>query len=106
MDSKNGGFEVEFTEQCIEEMTEIYNYISNTLKENKAAKKLITEVNKKVLALAESPEIYMKIGKIDRLSREYHRIVVKNFIVLYTVDYKKQKVFISRMIYGRQKYLE
>lgn len=29
MDSKNELFEVEFTDVCIEEMTEIYEYISN-----------------------------------------------------------------------------
>ena len=34
MGSKNEIFEVEFTEQCIEEMTAIYDYISDTLKEN------------------------------------------------------------------------
>lgn len=105
MDSKNGTFEVEFTEQCIEEMTKIYDYISTELKENEVAKRLINEVNEKLLDLANSPEIYMKIGIKDRLKREYHRIVVKNYVVLYTVDYEKEKVFISRMIYGRRNYL-
>lgn len=106
MDSKNERFEVEFTEQCIEEMDNIYNYISEKLKENAAAKRLIKEVNKRVLELSSSPELYMKIGKVDRLKREYHRMVVKNFVVLYTIDYENKKVFISRMIYGRQNYLK
>lgn len=105
MGSKNEIFEVEFTEQCIEEMTAIYDYISDTLKENEAAKRLISQVNEKVLELSESPELYMKIGKVDRLKREYHRMVVKNYVVLYTIDYEKKKVYVSRMIYGRQNYL-
>lgn len=105
MGSKNGIFEVEFTEQCIEEMTAIYDYISDILKENEAAKRLISQVNEKVLELSESPELYMKIGKVDRLKREYHRMVVKNYVVLYTIDYEKRKVYVSRMIYGRQNYL-
>ncbi len=105
MDSKNEPFEVEFTDECIEEMTEIYEYISNNLKEDNAAKKIMTEVTDKVLNLAYAPELYMKIGKVDRLKREYHRMVVKNYVVLYTIDYEKQTVFISRMIYGRRNYL-
>lgn len=106
MDFKKEQFEVEFTEQCIEEMDSIYNYISDKLKENEAAKRLLREVNKRVLDLSNSPELYMKIGKVDRLKREYHRIVVKNYVVLYTIDYENKKVFISRMIYGRQNYLK
>lgn len=105
MDSKNELFEVEFTNGCIEEMTEIYEYIFNNLKEGNAAKRLMTELTNKVLDLAIAPELYMKIGKIDRLKREYHRIVLKNYVVLYTIDFEKKTVFISRMIYGRRNYL-
>lgn len=105
MDYNNEIFDVEFTEQCIEEMTEIYNYISTKLQEDKAAKRLITTVNERVLDLSENPERYMKIGKVDKLKREYHRMVIKNYVVLYTIDYGNRKVYISRMIYGRRNYL-
>ncbi len=105
MDSKNKPFEVEFTDECIEEMTEIYEYISNNLREDNAAKRLMTEVTDKVLNLANVPELYMKIGKVDGLKKEYHRMVVKNYVVLYTIDFEKKTVFISRMIYGRRNYL-
>ena len=105
MDSRNEPFEVEFTNECIEEMTEIYEYISNNLKEDNAAKKLMKEVTDQVLNLANAPELYMKIGKVDKLKREYHRMVVKNYVVLYTIDFEKKTVFISRMIYGRRNYL-
>lgn len=105
MDSKNEPFEVEFTNECIEEMTEIYEYISNNLKEDNAAKRLMAKVTDRVLDLANAPELYMKIGKVDRLKREYHRIVIKNYVILYTIDCKKRKVYISRMVYGRRNYL-
>lgn len=106
MDSENNSFEVEFTEECIEEMSEIYEYISNNLKENKAAKRLMSEVLEKVLSFANTPELYMKIGKADKLKREYHRMVVKNYVVLYTINYENKKVYISRMMYGRRNYLD
>lgn len=105
MDFKNELFDVEFTEECIDEMTEIYDYISNNLKEDNAAKRLMTEVTDRVLDLAVSPELYMKIGKVDRLKREYHRMVIRNYIILYTIDFKKKKVYISHMIYGKRNYL-
>lgn len=105
MDSKNESFEVEFTEECVEEMTEIYEYISNNLKEYNAAKRLMTEITNRVLDLKNVPELYMRIGKTDRLKREYHRMVVKNYVILYTIDFEKRKIYISRMIYGRRNYL-
>ena len=104
MDFKKEPFEVEFTDDCIEEMTEIYEYIANNLKQDNTAKKLIAEVMNRVLELANEPELYMKIGKVDRLRREYHRIVVKNYVILYTIDFEKRKVYISHMIYGRRNY--
>ena len=58
MDSKNESFEVEFTNECIEEMIEIYDYISNKLEENNAAKRLMLEVTENVLNLANTPVIY------------------------------------------------
>ena len=96
---------MEFTDGCIEEMNGIYEYISNNLKEDNVAKRLMTEVTDRVLNLANEPELYMKIGKADRLKREYHRIVIKNYVILYTIDFGKRKVYISRMIYGRRNYL-
>ena len=49
MDSKNEPFEVEFTNECIEEMIEIYEYISYKLKENNAAKRLMAMVTDKII---------------------------------------------------------
>lgn len=41
--------EVEFTEECVEEMLEIYEYISYNLKENTAAKRFISNVMDKII---------------------------------------------------------
>ena len=104
MDS-NKPFEIEFTDECIEEMLDIYEYISNHLKENNIAKRLMTEVIDKILDLANGLERYVKIGKVDKLKREYHRMLFKNYVILYTIDFEKRKVYISRMVYGRRNYL-
>ena len=101
----NRPFEIEFTDECIEEMLDIYEYISNHLKENNIAKRLMTEVIDKILDLANGPERYVKIGKVDKLKREYHRMLFKNYVILYTIDFEKRKVYISRMVYGRRNYL-
>ena len=105
MDYKRELFEVEVTDECIEEMMEIYEYISKVLKEDNVAKKLITEVNNRILDLDKLPDLYMRIGKVDRLRREYHRMVVKNYAVLYTIVYEKRKIYVSSITYGKRNYL-
>ena len=63
------------------------------------------KMRKNVMDLAESPKIYAKIKKKDRMKREFRRMVVDNFIVLYTIDENKKTIYISHMYYGRRNYL-
>ena len=89
----------------MEEIKHIYNYIANILNEREIANRLIIKILKRILELKESPRLYMKIGKLDRLHNEYHRMVVNNYIILYTVDDLNKKIFISHIYYKRKNYL-
>ena len=86
-------------------MIEIYDYISIKLEESLAAKRLFLKINNKISHLSKNPEIYSKSGKTDRLRKEYRKIVIGNYIVLYTIDSENKKVYISHIIYGRRNYL-
>ena len=98
-------YEIEFTDECLEEIKEIYEYISKKLIAKEAAKRLMKIVKSRILNLSKSLYLYMKIGKTDKLKREYHRIIIKNYVILYTIDENNKKVFISHMIYGKRNYL-
>ena len=105
MDSKKEIYEIEFTEDARDEIREIYEYISKNLVNEDDAKRLMRKMRKNVMDLAESPKIYAKIKKKDRMKREFRRMVVDNFIVLYTIDENKKTIYISHMYYGRRNYL-
>ena len=66
---------------------------------------LMRKMRDAVMDLSETPNLYMKIEKKDRNKREFRRMVIDNFVVLYTVDEKKKKVYIAHMHYGRRNYL-
>ena len=53
MDSKKEIYEIEFTEDCRDEIKEIYKYISEDLVEREAAKRLMKKMKKAVMDLAE-----------------------------------------------------
>ena len=86
-------------------MIEIYDYISIRLKESVVAKRLFLKINNKISHLRKNPYIYSKAGKTDKLKRKYRKIVIGNYIVLYTTDSENKKVYISHIIYGRRNYL-
>lgn len=105
MDSKKEIFEIEFTEDCRDEIKEIFKYISESLVAKDAAKRLMKKMRKNVMDLAESPLLYGKIEKKDKRKRDFRRIVVDNYVILYTVDETKKTVYISHMYYSGKNYL-
>ena len=105
MDSKKEIYEIEFTEDARDEIREIYEYISKSLVNENAAKRLMRKMRKSVLDLAESPQIFVKIEKKDRMKREFRRMVVDNFVILYTIDDDKKIICVAHMYYGRKNYL-
>ena len=42
---------------------------------------------------------------MDDLKRRYRRIVIENFVVLYTIDEDNGIVYVSHMYYGGRNYL-
>ena len=38
------------------------------------------------------------------LKRTYRRIIIKNYIILYTIDEKNRKIFVSHMYYSGKNY--
>lgn len=92
-----------FTEACVEEIEDICKYISINLGALKYVDKLKREILSRAETLSRFPEIYSRIEKYDRNKREYRRIVIHKYIILYTVDNLVKEVYISRMFYGRKK---
>ena len=59
-----------------------------------------------IQSLKHSPKLYAEIDKSDELKRIYRRIVIKNFVILYTIDENNSFVYVSHMYYGGRNYLD
>lgn len=51
------------------------------------------------------PKRNMVIKRILEIELEYRRLIIKNFVVIYTVSEKEKTVYIVHMFYGRSNYL-
>ena len=98
-------YKVILTETAIDDIDQSYEYISQNLCANKAAENLMLNINRKIMQLEYSPKMHMKMDKCDRTKRFYRRIVVNNYVILYTIDEQLGAVYISHMYYSRRNYL-
>ena len=79
-------YKVKLTDVFLEEIEEICNYITNKLKNIDASNRLREKVIYNILLLENSPKMCAKIGKVDRVKRQYRRLVVNNYIILWIVN--------------------
>lgn len=98
-------YKVIITPTAYNEIDSIYNYITMNLYAEKAAKNLMNKVEEKIQNLKDSPKMYNEIRKIDELKRTYRRMVIDNYVILYTIDESNDSVFVSHMYYGGTNYM-
>ena len=75
MGIRQQSYNIEFTEDCREEIKTIFEYISNNLVAEKAAKELMLKMKDSILNLSKYPRMYVKITKTDKTKRDYRKMV-------------------------------
>jgi addiction module RelE/StbE family toxin len=96
---------VEITGECKKEIKKVYNYIKEDLGAEKAAQNLMKKIEETIKDLIYTPKMYVKIDKYKGIRRNYHKIVINNYILLYTIEEETKKVYISHIYYGGSNYL-
>lgn len=99
-------YSIKLTEEFLTEIDEICAYISDNLKAPNAAKRLREKVIYNVLLLEKSPMMFEKIEKMSKTKRQYRRIVINNYVILYTIDKQEKNIYIAHIYYGGRNYIE
>ena len=97
-------YEIVISDTCLEEIEENCDYIEKVLKAEQASNRLREKIRETIRELKNSPKIYAKIEKTDRAGRDYRRIVIDNYVIIYTID--NRTILISHMYYGGRNYLD
>ncbi|MBR7060131.1 MAG: type II toxin-antitoxin system RelE/ParE family toxin [Eubacterium sp.] len=84
------------------DMLEAVKYIANELKNPVAAQNLADDFISAAERLCEFPYANNVYLPIKPLESEYRRIIVKNYLMFYTVDEQNKTVTIMRVIYARR----
>lgn len=98
-------YKVIITPTAYKEISKIYDYLVENLFATKAANNLMNKIEHEVQKLKYNPKIYTKIQKFDEVERVYRRLVINNYVILYTIDENSQTVFIAHIYYGGMNYM-
>ena len=99
-------YKIKLTEEFLEEIDQICDYISKELKAPDASKKLRKKVMDNILLLKQYPRMFTEIEKINKTKRQYRRVVVNNYVIFYTIDDKQKVIYIAHIYYGGRNYLD
>ena len=102
----NMEYNVNLTEEFLADIEEICDYITNILKNEDASNRLREKVMYNVLLLEKSPEMFEQIEKTDKTERKYRRMVINNFIILYTIDKTEKLVYVAHIYYEGRNYID
>ena len=99
-------YQINLTDDFLEEFEETCNYILYNLKALNASDKLRESVIDKIYSLRKEPRMYAQINKLSKAKSTYRKIVINNYIILYTVDDNKRIVYIAHIYYGGRNYID
>ena len=93
-----------FAPEFVKDLENTFDYISAILKVPNAAKKLMKKIDDSIIKLKEMPYMYPLCSEpLDALG--YRKIVIENYILIYSVDEKSETVNLRRSFYGKRKYI-
>jgi len=95
-------FQVEFSERAREELNEIVERIEKEYDNPQAAERFFVNVQQKAVALAHNPFLYPLCFDERIYEKGYRRVIVGNYIIIYSIDEENELVFIRAIIYGRR----
>ena len=98
-------YRVVITELANNDLEGIVSYILDVLISPVAAANLLNEIAKVYEHLSKNPLMY-EVCHDARLARDgYHRVVIKNYVLIYKIDEKLKTVNILRFFYGAMDYI-
>ena len=98
-------YSVRIMEKAEEDLSEIVDYISDTLKNQKVADKLLVDFLNEKENISENPYMYSLSDNTVLQNEGYHRFIFyRNFIALYLIDDVEKTVSIMRIFYAKRDY--
>ena len=97
-------YHVKLLSQALQQLDEIYEYITNELKAQIDAENLIDKLEEAIFSLEIMPYRFPKRRAGVFANKNYRQIFVKNFCIVYRVDEVKKEVIVVAVRYSRSNF--
>jgi toxin ParE1/3/4 len=101
---EENSYSVKFTPKAMNDLDEIYRYISDELFAEDAANNLLERIETSILGLKDFPFSCNFVADEFLKKKGYRKLIIDNYIAFYLVDELNKRVVIMRILYGRRKY--
>jgi len=95
-------YSLSITDIAEEDILSTVRYIANVLKNSIAANNLLDEIERHEKILEETPGIYPFVHDEYLAEKGLKYVIIKNFLLFFTIDKKNKIVNIIRFLYGRR----
>lgn len=92
-------YKIEYLPKAVDDLESIVHYIVNSLNSPQSTNSFIELLNEKILKLESYPQFYKIYEPYKKLNFVYRKIIVKNYIVFYTIV--DNRIEIHRILYGK-----
>lgn len=97
-------YDVIMTELANDDLDSIVAYIAEKLMNKSAASSFMDEVEKCISGLKQNPLIYSKCRDELLEKRGYRKALIKNYVLIFSVNETEKRVCILRLFYSGQDY--
>ena len=98
-------YRVDVSEPAESDLRDIVRYISAQLSAPMTATKMMDAIEEAISGLADMPQKHPPVTDERLASMGYRKLVVKNYIVFFTIDEKSKVVDVERILYARRDWL-
>jgi len=95
-------YSINITDLAEEDILATVKYISNSLKNPIAANNLLDEIERHENILGETPSIYPYVNDEYLSEKGLKYVVIKNYLMFFTIDENNKIVNVIRFLYGRR----
>ena len=95
-------YSIHYTEEALQDLRDIYDYISVSLKAPSVASAQIHRIRSEIRALHTFPKRYRLVDWQPWASLKMRQLPINNFIVFYVVSDEANAVQVVRILYGKR----
>ena len=98
-------YKVRITDPALDDVEQIYRYISDVLLEPQAAEQILDLFEESMQNLSHMPHSRPLVAYEPLAQRGLRKLIVKNYIAFFVIDEDEKTVNIERVLYGRRNWI-